>query len=108
RVGAAGHAVDLAVRHPDRPGEAYVLGIQCDGPAYRAVRAVRDRDRVRDELLRERGWTLHRVWSTAWYRDRAQEESRLLGAIERAIAGPPAPRHAAVSPAGLALRDEAH
>jgi very-short-patch-repair endonuclease len=99
RVGTAGHTVDLAVRHPDRPDEVYVLGVECDGPAYRAVPAVRDRDRVREQVLRDRGWTLYRVWSTAWYRNRHHEESRLLGAIERAIEGPShAPRHAAELP----------
>jgi restriction endonuclease-like protein len=99
RVGTAGHTVDLAVRHPDRPGEVYVLGVECDGPAYRAVPAVRDRDRVREQVLRDRGWTLYRVWSTAWYRNRHHEESRLLGAIERAIEGPThTPRHAAQLP----------
>ena len=106
QVGPAGHAVDLAVRHPGRPGEVYVLGVECDGPAYRAVPAVRDRDRVRERVLRERGWALYRVWSTAWYRNRTHEESRLLGALERAIEGPPAPRHAAVEVGDLPRRPE--
>jgi REase_MTES_1575/AAA domain len=106
RVGSAGHTIDLAVRHPGRPGEVYVLGVECDGPAYRAVPAVRDRDRVREQVLRERGWTIHRIWSTAWYRNRTHEESRLLGAIERAIEGPPAPRHAAVEVGDLPHRPE--
>jgi len=57
-------------------------------------------------VLRERGWTLYRVWSTAWYRNRAHEEGRLLGAIERAIEGPPAPRHAAVEVGDLPHRAE--
>jgi hypothetical protein len=106
KVGAAGHSIDLAVRHPGKPGEAYVLGIECDGPAYRSVPAVRDRDRVRAQVLRERGWNLYRVWSTAWYRNRAQEESRLLSALERAIEGPPAPRHAAAEVDDLPRRPE--
>jgi restriction endonuclease-like protein len=60
------------------------------------VPAVRDRDRLREQVLGDRGWTLYRVWSTAWYRNRHHEESRLLGAIERAIEGPAhTPRHAA-------------
>jgi hypothetical protein len=48
--------------------------------------AVRDRDRLRAQVLADLGWTLHRVWSTAWYRNRREEEARLLGAIERAVA----------------------
>ena len=85
QVGAAGHRIDLAVLHPDYGDEVYAIGIECDGPSYRAVPAVRDRDRLRDQILGELGWTMHRIWATAWYRNRTQEESRLLGAIERAV-----------------------
>ncbi len=35
-----------------------------------------------------RGWRLHRIWGTAWYRDRTSEEARLRSAIEDAIAAP--------------------
>ena len=84
-VGAVGYRVDLAVRH----GNAYAIGIECDGPMYDSAPTARDRDRLRDRALRDRGWTLHRIWSTAWYHDRTAEEGRLLAAIERAIGDRP-------------------
>jgi hypothetical protein len=101
-IDTAGQRIDLAVVHPDHDGEVYAIGIECDGPAYRAIPAARDRDRIREQVLRGLGWNLHRIWATAWYRNRTEEESRLLGAIERAVEVPGrSPRSAAVSP-GLA------
>ncbi len=88
RIGACGHWIDLGVLHPDHPDEVYALGIEFDGPGYRAIASARDRDRLREQELRELGWHLHRVWSTAWYRNQAEEAGRLLGAIQRALADP--------------------
>jgi hypothetical protein len=50
QVGIAGFFVDLAVRHPTKPG-TYVLGIECDGASYHSGRSARDRDRLRQEIL---------------------------------------------------------
>jgi very-short-patch-repair endonuclease len=80
-VGVGGQPVDLAVR--DGEGR-YLLGIECDGAMYHGCPVARDRDRLRGEVLRDLGWNLYRVWGTAWYRDRAEEEGRLRAAIERA------------------------
>ncbi|BAL91239.1 hypothetical protein AMIS_60190 [Actinoplanes missouriensis 431] len=87
QVGAAGYRIDMGVRHPDRPG-VYVLGVECDGFQYHSSKVARDRDRLRDQVLRGLGWRLHRIWGTAWYRNRAGEEERLRSAIERAVTAP--------------------
>lgn len=88
QVGAAGYRVDIGVRHPERPGQ-FVLGVECDGYQYHSAPAARDRDRLRDSILTGLGWTMHRIWGTAWYRHRAQEESRLRMAIDAAVSGEP-------------------
>ncbi|SHK25733.1 Part of AAA domain-containing protein [Pseudonocardia thermophila] len=87
QVGTAGYRIDIAVHHPDKPG-VYVLGVECDGASYHSSRVARDRDRLRDQVLTGLGWTLHRIWSTAWYHDRAGAERRLREAIETAIQAP--------------------
>jgi hypothetical protein len=91
QVGAAGFRIDMAVRHPARPG-AFAIGIECDGYQYHSAPAARDRDRLRDQVLAGLGWTLHRIWGTAWYRDRTVEENRLRAAIEAAVSGAPRQR----------------
>ncbi|MER5782836.1 DUF3320 domain-containing protein [Streptomyces mobaraensis] len=92
QVGVAGYRIDMAVRHPDAPG-TYALGIECDGAMYHSSRVARDRDRLRESVLRELGWRLHRIWGTDWYRNRRDAVERLRAAVEAACAvdphGPP-------------------
>ncbi|MEU8243033.1 DUF4011 domain-containing protein [Actinoplanes missouriensis] len=87
-LGWAGGRVDLGVRRPDRPDNGYLLGIRCDGGAYGGCTAARDRDRLSEQVLLGLGWNLHRIWSIAWYRDRAGEEARLRAALEVAAGSP--------------------
>jgi len=87
QVGAAGYRIDMGVRHPAHPG-VFALGIECDGYMYHSSPAARDRDRLREQVLRGLGWSLHRIWGTSWYRNRKQEEERLIAAINAAIAAP--------------------
>ncbi|HOZ58535.1 MAG TPA: DUF3320 domain-containing protein [Nakamurella multipartita] len=84
QVGAAGYRIDLAVLHPDRPGE-YLLGVECDGAAYHSARTARDRDRLREQVLVGLGWRIHRIWGLSWWRDRSTQQDRLRAAIEAAM-----------------------
>lgn len=49
---------------------------------------ARDRDRLRQEILERLGWTMHRVWSTAWFADRGREIRALRSAIDNALQAP--------------------
>jgi hypothetical protein len=86
QVGQAGYRIDIGIRDPARPGR-YVLGVECDGAAYHSSKVARDRDRLRQTVLEGLGWTLHRIWGPAWYRNRAGETARLKEAIEAALQG---------------------
>ncbi|MET9967560.1 DUF4011 domain-containing protein, partial [Streptomyces sp. NPDC006356] len=88
QVGVAGFRIDMAVRHPAAPG-TYALGIECDGAMYHSSRAARDRDRLREAVLRDLGWRLHRIWGTDWYRNRRDAMARLRAAVEAACAEDP-------------------
>jgi very-short-patch-repair endonuclease len=66
QVGCAGFAIDLAVVDPRMPGR-YLLGIECDGATYHSSPTARDRDRLRQAVLENLGWTIHRIWSTDWF-----------------------------------------
>jgi very-short-patch-repair endonuclease/DNA polymerase III delta prime subunit len=83
QVGTAGYFIDLAVKDPERPGR-YILAIECDGASYHSSRSARDRDRLRQGVLEGLGWRFHRIWSTDWFRNRQQEISRMIEAIELA------------------------
>jgi very-short-patch-repair endonuclease len=86
QVGCAGFFIDIAVLDEARPGR-YVIGIECDGAAYHSARSARDRDRLRQAVLADLGWQLHRIWSTAWFRERDREIERMVAAIEAAKRG---------------------
>jgi very-short-patch-repair endonuclease len=83
QVGVAGYYIDLAVKHPAHGG-LFALGIECDGNTYHSSRAARDRDRLREKVLMERGWKLHRIWSTDWFVNPIQAKKKLLDAVNAA------------------------
>ncbi|WP_421368628.1 DUF3320 domain-containing protein [Agrobacterium tumefaciens] len=85
QVGIAGFFIDLAVADEAVPGR-YLLGIECDGAAYHDSRSARDRDRLRQAVLEDHGWTIHRIWSADWFQRPKAELERLVEAIEKAKA----------------------
>lgn len=72
QFGASGYRIDFACAHPDEPGRM-VLAIEADGANYHSTPTARDRDRLRQQVLEGKGWRFHRIWSTAWFRDREAE-----------------------------------
>ena len=84
QVGSAGFKIDLGVKHPDHPGR-YLLAVECDGATYHSARWARERDRLRQEVLENLGWTFHRIWSTDWFRNPSREKHKLAEAIEKAM-----------------------
>ncbi|MCP3903423.1 MAG: DUF3320 domain-containing protein, partial [Planctomycetes bacterium] len=83
QVGCSGYRIDLAVVDPDAPGR-YLLGIECDGANYHRAKTARDRDKLREGVLRGLGWSLHRVWSTDWWTNREREMEKLTKALDEA------------------------
>lgn len=82
QVGVAGYRIDLGVVDELIPGR-YLCGIECDGAAYHSSETARDRDRLRQQVLEARGWTIYRLWSTDWFKDRQGQIERLLDLIEK-------------------------
>ena len=83
QLGVAGFFLDMVVRNPDRPGE-YLAGIECDGATYHSGFSVRDRDRIRQDILESLGWDgrIHRIWSTDWFYNPRHEIERLLAFLD--------------------------
>jgi very-short-patch-repair endonuclease len=81
QIGLAGFFIDLAVLDEGRPGR-FLLGIECDGAAYHSSRSARDRDRLRQAVLEEHGWTIHRIWSTDWFQRPSEQLEQLVRRIE--------------------------
>jgi very-short-patch-repair endonuclease len=80
QVGQSGFFVDLGVIDKEMPGR-YLLGIECDGAAYHSSRSARDRDRLRQAVLEDHGWRIHRVWSTDWFQRSESELKKIADAL---------------------------
>lgn len=85
QVGTAGFYVDMAIRDPANP-DSYLLGVECDGATYHSAAWARERDRLRQQVLEAKGWTIYRIWSTDWFQRPDQEFQKLLMAIDKAKA----------------------
>jgi transcription elongation GreA/GreB family factor len=83
QLGVAGYRLDIAVKHPDSQG-SYLAAIECDGATYHSALSVRDRDRIRQEILESLGWRgrIWRIWSTDWFRTPRQETEKLISFLE--------------------------
>lgn len=84
QVGCSGFRVDMAVKDPEQPG-VFAIGIECDGATYHSARTARERDRIRQTILEDMGWTIHRIWSTNWIKNQKNEEQKLIDAVERSL-----------------------
>ncbi|WP_425376248.1 DUF3320 domain-containing protein [Rhizobium sophoriradicis] len=81
QVGISGFRIDFGIRHPDLAG-TYLAGVECDGATYHGSATARDRDKVREQVLRGLGWNILRVWSTDWWFDAAGCAERLHASLE--------------------------
>lgn len=81
QVGVCGYRIDLGVWDIESSGR-FICGIECDGVAYHSSQTARDRDRLRQQVLEGRGWDIHRIWSTDWFKDRNGQIERIMNLIE--------------------------
>lgn len=82
-VGNSSMKIDLALVNPVL--NDYIMAIELDGISYKKTKTVRDRDRLREEILKSMGWKYYRIWSCDWYRNKELEKARLLDACKKAF-----------------------
>ncbi|MEZ6049190.1 MAG: DUF559 domain-containing protein [Planctomycetaceae bacterium] len=80
QIGVSGFRIDLGIVHPDKPG-VYLAGIECDGVTYHSSHTARDRDKTRQMVLENLGWTILRIWSPDWWYDPAATLERIDTAL---------------------------
>lgn len=68
QIGVSSFRIDLGVVDPDAPGR-FLAGVECDGATYHRSATARDRDKLREFVLRGLGWEIVRIWSTDWWVD---------------------------------------
>lgn len=83
QLGVANFYIDIAVKNPFNRNE-FLAAIECDGATYHSARSVRERDRLRQEILERIGWNgkIYRIWSTDWFKDPRTQIRRLLAFLD--------------------------
>ncbi|MBR3654188.1 MAG: DUF4011 domain-containing protein [Elusimicrobia bacterium] len=81
QVGCSNYKIDLAVRDKNNPNK-FLVGIECDGPTYNSCATIRDRDRLRQEVLERLGWKMYRIWSADWFKNPTEQLEKLTKFIE--------------------------
>lgn len=71
--------LDLVLGDPDGPDQ--LVALDTDGSTLAAEAEVRDRDLVRPQQLRERGWRYERVCLDEMFRDPARQVARLADLV---------------------------
>lgn len=85
QIGVSSFRIDLGIVDPDAPGR-YLAGVECDGATYHRSATARDRDKLREQVLRGLGWEIVRVWSTDWWIDPAGTLDRLDAQLQTLLA----------------------
>ena len=78
QVGVNRFRIDIGVKHPSCD-TGFLAGIECDGAPFHSGFTVRDRDRIRQQVLEGLNWRIYRIWSIDWYSDADREMQKLLG-----------------------------
>jgi len=85
QIGVSSFRVDLGVVHPDAPGR-FLAGVECDGATYHRSATARDRDKLREFVLRGLGWEIVRIWSTDWWVDAAGTAEKVHQCLNELLA----------------------
>ncbi len=83
QFGVGNYRLDFVVHDPTDPSKL-LLAIEADGASYHSGHTARERDRLRQMALEDRGWRFHRIWSTDWFRDPDSELEKVLAAVNSA------------------------
>jgi len=74
------------ISDPDDPNRL-VLAVEADGASYHAQPTARDRDRLRQQILEDKGWRFYRIWSTDFFKNPQAEAQKVKNALLRAVEG---------------------
>ena len=83
QVGCSLCPINMGVIDPNNSG-SYLSGIEFDGSTYEKSSSTRDRDRLREQVLKMLGWRIYRIWSPTWVAKRESEIRRLSSFLKEA------------------------
>lgn len=84
--GVGKYRIDFALTDPE-DSNRLVLAVESDGASYHSSQTARDRDRLRQQVLEDKGWRFCRIWSTDFFKNPRAEARKVQEALRRALAG---------------------
>ncbi|WP_406614172.1 DUF4011 domain-containing protein [Mycoplasma corogypsi] len=85
-IGISSYKISIGVLNPQNE-EEIIMGIDCDGSLYATSKSARDRERLRKQVLNQRGWNIYRIWSKPWYENNEVEVKQLIEKLEQLTLG---------------------
>lgn len=83
-LGTSDCKVNLAIENPFQRGN-YLFAVETDGEAYYNVVSNRDRERLKGEILSDRGWKIYRIWSKDWLKNYEKELKSLFDLYQQHV-----------------------
>jgi hypothetical protein len=75
-LGPAPYSIDITVS-PQASTRGEAIAVLLDSANGYGTCSERERMILRERVLRDRGWRIHRIWGSDWYNCRQQEVQRL-------------------------------
>lgn len=75
QYGSSGYTIDIVITDKNHKP---LLGLECDGATYHSSTDAKNRDYFRQKYLEDRGWNIHRIWSTNWWNNRSGEIDKVV------------------------------
>ncbi|PAT02622.1 hypothetical protein CI105_01305 [Candidatus Izimaplasma bacterium ZiA1] len=80
-IGNDQYYIDLAILNPNDESE-YLLGIEFDDSTFSQSRTASERERIRNKVMRAKGWAIYKIYLPSWFNNRQQEIEDILKYIK--------------------------
>jgi superfamily I DNA and/or RNA helicase len=81
QVGISGLFIDLSVY--DKNNKDFILGIEFDGSSNHSSENIRDSIIIKQQILKNMGWSIHKIYSTDWFRNKDSELKLIIDKINK-------------------------
>ncbi|MEM0132664.1 AAA domain-containing protein [Acidiplasma sp.] len=81
-VGFSKNNIPLGIIDPADKNH-YILGIETDGDVYYRMKTPSERERIRNNVLSDRGWNIYRVWSLDYIKNRDAVIRNIINTVNR-------------------------
>ena len=82
KLGCSSYKLDLAIKDNNNK---YILGIESDGLTYKNNLTATDRDHLRPQILKSKGWNIYHLWEVDWLYNTKKEKDNLVKLIEKLL-----------------------